>query len=141
MSENITIHRITGASADLLENVAEDVFDAEFDDQWLANYLGAAGHLMIIALCGGEVVGQVAAYVHNHPDQASDLYIDNLGVAASLQRHGIARRLVTEVIAWGKSLGCEQAWIVTEPDNDAALGLYEGLGASAEPIVMFSYKL
>ena len=141
MPEVITTCRLTRDTAGLLENIAEEVFDEEINAQRLAAYLESPGHLMVIAVCGKQVVGQVAAYVHSHPDQASDLYIDNLGVAPPFQRRGVARRLVDEVLAWGKTLECHQAWIVTDTENNAARALYESRGAVAEPIVMFSYKL
>ena len=141
MPEEITTHRLTRETAGLLENIAEEVFDGEINPQRLAAYLGSPECLMIVAVCGKQVVGQVAAYVHRHPDQASDVYIDNLGVAPPFQRRGVARRLVDEVLAWARTLDCRQAWIVTDPDNSAARALYEGRGAAAEPIVMFSYKL
>ena len=141
MPEVITTCRLTRDTAGLLENIAEEVFDEEINAQRLATYLESPGHLMIIAVCGKQVIGQVAAYVHRHPDQASDVYIDNLGVAPPFQRRGVARRLVDEVLAWGKTLECRQAWIVTDAENNAARALYESRGATAEPIVMFSYKL
>lgn len=141
MTETITTCRLTRGTAGLLENIAEEVFDGEIDAQRLASYLESPGHLMIIAVCGKQIIGQVAAYVHRRPDQASDLYIDNLGVAPPFQRRGVARRLVDEVLAWGKALDCHQAWIVTDAENKAARALYEGWGAAAEPVVMFSYEL
>ncbi len=64
----------------------------------------------------------------------------NLGVTPNFQRRGVARRLVDEVLTWGKALGCHQAWIVTDIDNIAARALYAGRGATAEPIVMFSWN-
>jgi aminoglycoside 6'-N-acetyltransferase I len=141
MPEVITTYRLTRDTAGLLENIAEGVFDKEINAQRLATYLESPGHLMIIAVCGKQVIGQVAAYVHSHLDEASDVYIDNLGVAPPFQGRGVARRLVDEVFAWGKTLKCHQAWIVTDIENNAARALYEGRGAPAEPIVMFSYKL
>jgi aminoglycoside 6'-N-acetyltransferase I len=141
MPKTITTCRLTRDTAGLLETVADEVFDSEIDAQRLATYLESPGHLMIVAVCGQQVIGQVAAYVHRHPDQTSDVYIDNLGVAPPFQRRGVARRLLDEVLAWGKTLGCRQAWIVTDTENTAARALYEGRGAAAEPVVMFSYKL
>ncbi|WP_327206691.1 GNAT family N-acetyltransferase [Rhizobium beringeri] len=141
MPEVITTCRLTRDTVGLLENTAEEVFDQEINAQRLATYLKSSGHLMIIAVCEKQVIGQIAAYVHSHPDRASDVYIDNLGVAPPFQRRGVARRLLDEVLAWGKTLDCDQAWIVTDTENNAARALYEGRGAAAEPIVMFSYKL
>ncbi|NEI37079.1 GNAT family N-acetyltransferase [Rhizobium leguminosarum] len=141
MPELITTCRLTRDTVGLLENIAEEVFDQEINAQRLATYLKSSGHLMIIAVCEKQVIGQIAAYVHSHPDRASDVYIDNLGVAPPFQRRGVARRLLDEVLAWGKTLDCDQAWIVTDTENNAARALYQGRGAAAEPIVMFSYKL
>ncbi|TCA35203.1 GNAT family N-acetyltransferase [Rhizobium leguminosarum bv. viciae] len=141
MPEVITTCRLTRDTVGLLENIAEEVFDQELNAQRLATYLKSSGHLMIIAVCEKQVIGQIAAFVHSHPDRASDVYIDNLGVAPPFQRRGVARRLLDEVLAWGKTLDCDQAWIVTDSGNNAARALYEGRGAAAEPIVMFSYKL
>ena len=135
----LTTYRVTQQNVSLLDHLAEDVFDATIDPRRLAAYLESDGHLLIVARLDEQVVGQVAAYVHHHVDQASDLYIDNIGVCPKFQRQGIARRLVDDMVAWGEELGCEQAWIVTETDNVAARKLYAGRGAKAEAIVMYSY--
>ncbi len=141
MPGSITTHRVTRATAGLLANIADEVFDEDIDPLRLAACLESPDHLMMVAVCAEQVVGQVAAYVHRHPDQAPDVYVDNLGVAPGFQRRGIAFGLINEVFAWAKALGCHQAWIVTDTDNNAARALYERRGATAEPIVMFSYEL
>jgi ribosomal protein S18 acetylase RimI-like enzyme len=133
--------RLTSGDLGLLDNIAADVFDGQIDRVRMAAYLDAPGHMLIVAVIEQQVVGQVAACLHQHVDQAPALYIDNLGVAPAFQRRGIARRLVDEMLDWGASSGCRQAWLVTEPDNVAARALYTARGARAEPIVMFSYEL
>ncbi len=48
------------------------------------------------------------------------------------------------MFALGKSLGCEEAWVGTEPDNVAARALYESRkepSESAETFVMYVYQL
>ena len=96
---------------------------------------------MVVALCDGEVVGQVAAVVHRPPDKVTELYVDEVGVTPALHRQGIARRMLEEMLALGKELGCGEAWVGTEPDNLPARGLYEARGAAAEPFVMYVFKL
>jgi ribosomal protein S18 acetylase RimI-like enzyme len=125
----------------LFERVAAGVFDEPIDTDRLSAYLAEPGHHMLVALHDGEVVAQLAAVVHRHPDKPTELYIDEVGVAPAFQRQGIARRMFDEMLAFGKALGCEEAWVGTEPDNDAARGLYESRGAEAEPFVMYVYKL
>lgn len=137
----VSIVRVGPGDAALFERIAEDVFDAPVRPERLAAYLASDGHLMLLAIEDGLVVGQCAAVVHRHPDQAAELYIDNLGVAEEWRRRGIGRRLVSEMFAIGRSLGCEEAWVGTEPDNLPARALYRSLGPEAVPMVMFEYDL
>ena len=118
------IVRLTPANTALLARVADEVFDDEIVPARVAAFLAESGHLMLLAVDDGLVVGQLAAIVHRHPDQATELYLDNLGVAPSHQRQGIARRLMEAMLDLGRSLGCEEAWVGTEVDNEPARGLY-----------------
>jgi ribosomal protein S18 acetylase RimI-like enzyme len=137
----IEIKRLTEHDAALLDRVAADVFDEPVDPTRLAAYVAAPGHLMIVALANGEVVAQVAAVIHGHPDKPTELYIDEVGVTPAMQRQGLARWMLDEMFALGKILGCEEAWVGTENDNRPARGLYETRGAIAEPFVMYVFKL
>jgi ribosomal protein S18 acetylase RimI-like enzyme len=131
--------------AALFDHVAEDVFDEPVDRARLAAYLAEPGHHMVVAIHGGVIVGQTAAVVHRHPDKPSELYIDEVGVAPEFRRRGIARRMLESMLDHGKSIGCEEAWVGTEPDNLPARGLYErrrrqgdeGAGA----FVMYVFRL
>jgi ribosomal protein S18 acetylase RimI-like enzyme len=137
----IEIKRITVTDAALFERVAEDAFDAPIDARRLAAYLAEPNHLMLLALTGGEIVGQCAAVIHRHPDKPTELYVDEVGVTPALWRRGIARKMLEAMFALGKSLGCEEAWVGTEPDNVPARGLYESRGVTAEPFLMYVFKL
>lgn len=140
MSE-ITILRLDEANAGLLDTVADDVFDDVVDPARLAAYIAQPGHLMTVALAGGRVIGQCQAVIHRHVDQPTELYIDNLGVAEAFRRRGVASRLVQAMFAWGRELGCEEAWVGTEPGNAEGRGFYEAGGAAPIPIVMYEYAL
>ena len=141
MPPDIEIREIKPGDAALFARVAADVFDAPIDPRRLAAYVAEPGHHMLVALRAGQVVAQVAAVVHRHPDKPTELYIDEVGVTPALQRQGIARRMVAEMFALGKALGCEEAWVGTEPDNAPARRLYESRGATAQPMVMYEYEL
>ena len=139
---DIETRRLTANDAAVLDRVAADVFDEPIDPQRLSAYLAEPGHLMIVAIAGQEVVGQVAAVIHKHPDKRTELYIDEVGVTPVLQRRGIARRLLDEMLALGKTLGCEEAWVGTEHDNAPARGLYQSRDvAEAEPFMLYLFKL
>ena len=141
----IELKLLTPDDAALLGYVAEDVFDASIDAVRLAAYLAQPGHHMIVAMHGEVVVGQTAAVVHRHPDKPTELYIDEVGVAEGYRRQGIARRMLELMLAHGKAIGCEEAWVGTEPDNLPARGLYEQRrqsgDAEAEQFVMYLYQL
>ena len=136
----VDIRRIGPGDAGLLNRVAEEVFDDEIDPARLAAYLADPGHLMVLALADGEVVGQARAMLHRHPDEPTELYIDNLGVTPDRRREGIAGRLLDELVAWGRENGCEEAWVGTEVDNEAARALYEARGSEAETFVLYFYE-
>ena len=137
----LEIKTLTAADRAILDRVAEEVFDEPIRPERLAAYLADPGHHMIVAIEGGQVVGQVAAVMHRHPDKAPELFIDEIGVTAALRHRGIGRRLLDEMLALGKALGCGQAWVGTEHDNGPARRLYESYGVPAEPFVMYTFKL
>jgi len=137
---NVDILRIGPGDAAVLERVAEDVFDEDIDPARVAAYLAEPSHLMVLAVSGGEVVGQARGIVHRHPDLPTELYIDNLGVTPARKREGIATRLLDALVAWGREEGCEEAWVGTEPDNEAARTLYQRRGSEAETFVMYFYE-
>jgi len=137
----VEIRRLTPADAFLLDRVADDVFDEPVDHARLAAYLAEPGHLMLVAIDDGTVIAQLAAVIHRHPDKPTELYIDEVGVTPAFQRKGIARKMLDAMISIGRDLGCEEAWVGTEPDNLAARGLYGSRGGTAEPFVMYVYKL
>ena len=129
----------------VLDNVANEVFDEPVDRGRLSGYLAEPSHHMFVALHDGVVVGQAAAVVHRHPDKPTELYIDEVGVADGYRRRGIAKRMLEAMFAHGKAIGCEEAWVGTEPDNLPARGLYEqrrkGNDVEAETFVLYLYKL
>jgi GNAT superfamily N-acetyltransferase len=102
--------------------VADDVFDAAIDRERLESYLAAPGHLMILAVEAGVVVAQCAAVVHRHPDKVTELYIDELGTAASHRRQGIARQLIDAMFDWGRELGCKESWLGTNSTTSRRMG-------------------
>lgn len=138
---NVEIRRLYLGDDALVKRIAEDVFDEPVRPDRLSAYLASPGHMMIVALADGIVVGQCAAVVHRHPDKVSELYIDEVGVSPAFQRQGIARKMLDAMFALGREQGCGEAWVGTEPDNVAARALYESRGAVAEPFVMYAYRL
>lgn len=122
-------------------DVAPEVFDEPVHSDRLEAYLAEPGHLMILAFDGGQVVGQCAAVIHRHPDKVTELYVDEVGTASTHLRQGIATRMVEAMFAWGRELGCREAWLGTELDNLEANGLYRKLGGKTEHMHYYEFVL
>ena len=126
----------------LFDRVAPDVFDHPVERRQLARYLAMPGHHLIVATVDGQIVGQIAAVVHYHPDgRPTELYVDEVGVTPAFQRQGIGRRLLDAMLSLGRNLGCREAWVGTEQDNDAARALYEPRSEPVESFVMYVLRL
>jgi ribosomal protein S18 acetylase RimI-like enzyme len=137
----LQIIRLTAANADLLRNIAEDVFDMDVVPERLRAYLAEPVNLMIIAVDGDLVIGQAAAVIHKHPDKPDELFIDEVGVSPDWRQRGIARRMMQAMFQLGRSLGCQASWLGTEVDNLPARRLYESFGDDGIEIVMFDFDL
>jgi ribosomal protein S18 acetylase RimI-like enzyme len=141
----IEIRRLGPGDAASFDRIADGVFDHAIDRDRLRTYLATPGHYFIAAIDDGRMIGQLAAMLHRHPDRRpTELYIDELAVDPAYQRRSLARRMLDEAFELGRELGCEEAWVGTEPDNLPARGLYETRTDLAEPVqsvVMYVYKL
>jgi aminoglycoside 6'-N-acetyltransferase I len=122
----VSVKRLSTGDDAIFSRIAPDVFDEPVDPARLAAYLGSDGHIMVLALEGDLVVGQCAGVIHRHPDKPTELYVDEVGTASTHRRQGIARAMLDELFGWGRELGCEEAWLGTELDNDPANALYRG---------------
>lgn len=121
-----SIKRLSTGDEPIFSRIAPDVFDEPVDEGRLRAYLRAPGHMMVVAVEGELVVGQCAGVIHLHPDKPTELYVDEVGTASTHRRQGVARAMLDELFRWGRELGCEEAWLGTELDNDPANALYRG---------------
>jgi aminoglycoside 6'-N-acetyltransferase I len=125
----------------VLDRVADGVFDHRIDPRWSAEFFADPRHHLIVAVDNGTVVGMITAVHYVHPDKAPQLWINEVGVAESHRRRGIGRRMLEAMLARGKALGCTEAWLGTEEDNLPARRLYESVESSAEPFMLYSFRL
>jgi len=137
----IDIVEINQDRSELLQHVAEDVFDEKIDLDRLRKYMEEDGHILLVAVHDNIVIGQVLAVIHLHPDKATELYIDDLGVSPKFKRQGIATSLLKTLFALGKRKGCEEVWVATEPDNIEATGFYNSLNLSVRDAKVFEGEL
>lgn len=138
-----TVQHVTPENAALLESVEDDVFDNPLNREFLREYLRAPSSALFVALVDGQVVGMATGITYGHPDKPRSLFINEVGVSARHHRRGIGTQLIASLLAWGRSKGCEEAWVATEIDNTAARQLYRSTGGIEEqqPAVVYVYSL
>lgn len=144
MSDHPLPVRLLGpADADVLARVAPDVFDHAVDARWTAEFFADPRHHLVVALDDGVVVGMASGVHYVHPDKPPELFVNEVGVAPSHRRRGLARRLLAALFERGRAVGCAEAWLGTEASNTAARRLYESAGGEAdpEPFVTFTFRL
>jgi aminoglycoside 6'-N-acetyltransferase I len=128
----------------VLANVSPDVFDDPIDPIRADEFLADPRHHLAVAIEDGWVVGFVTAVHYVHPDKLRpELWINEVSVAATHQRRGLGTRLLRSVFDIARSLGCVEAWVLTDRANTAAMRLYSTAGTTEEPTdhVMFTFRL
>lgn len=126
----------------LREQVAEGVFDHPVDPALADEFLNDPRHSLCVAIDDGVVVGMASGVRYVHPDKPSELWINEVGVAESHQRRGLAKAILAELLAHAKREGCHEAWVQTDLDNDAARALYRSAGGEETlGILMVTFPL
>lgn len=127
----------------LLDNIDQDVFDTSIDATWSAEFFADPRHHLAVAIKDNQIIGMASALHYVHPDKAPELWINEVGVAATYQGQGIAKRLLQVLFKFARTLGCSEAWVLTEASNIAAQKLYTSVGGKEEPErpVYFTFNL
>lgn len=90
----------------------------------------------LVAERGGEIVGVVMAGYEGHRG-----WINYLGVAPSLRRGGLGRRLMVEAEARLRAAGCPKINLQVRPDNKDVIAFYESIGFAVEGAVSLGKRL
>ncbi len=100
-------------------------------------------HHLLLGYVDDRPAGFVSAVEVFHPDKRPELFLNEIGVAEDARRRGVARALIEELKRLGRERGCVAIWVLTDEDNEAAMGLYGTTGGRADgaPQVMFEYDL
>ena len=107
--------------------------------RFLANEL----HYLLIAFVGDAPAGFVSGTRVFHPDNKPEMFLNELGVDEAYRQQGIGRALTRELARLAREAGCGEMWVLTSPDNTAAMNTYRSAGGAPddEQQVMFTYYL
>jgi aminoglycoside 6'-N-acetyltransferase I len=127
----------------ILKNVQEDVFDFAIRADTALEMLSDPRHHLVVAIDDGVVVGMASGVHYVHPDKPAELWINEVGVASSHRRRGIGRAVIEKLLTLAREVGCREAWVLTDRQNEPAMRLYATAGGEEAPNdqVMFTYRL
>lgn len=126
----------------VLAATAPDVLDRAVRPDLAAEFLRDPRHHIAVAIDDGTVVGFASGVHYVHPDKPAQLWVNEVGVAESHRRRGLAAAVLRALFDVGRRLGCTEAWVLTDRSNDPAMRLYASLGADPpEDAVMFTFDL
>lgn len=139
----IEIRALAAGDERILDHVAAGVFDHPVRTDLALEFLSDPRHQLVVAIDDGVVVGMASGVLYVHPDKPTELWINEVGVAASHRRAGIARAVVRKLLAIAREAGCREAWVLTDRDNEAAMRLYAATGGveASRDQVMFTFEL
>lgn len=141
---SIEIRLLLSTDADVLRNVAPGAFDDPIDMQATQEFLSDPRHHLAAAIDDGLVVGFISAVHYMHPDKRyPELWINEVQVAPTYRRRGLAKAMLDRILKKGRELGCTEAWVLTELNNTSAKRLYASLGGIEGPHdgVAFTFSL
>lgn len=141
MKIEVTVLRL--GDEHVLSEIADGVFDKPLDPVLVREFFTDARHHLAVAIDSGVVVGMASAVDYVNPDKPRELWVNEVGVAATHRGRGVAKRLLAALFARGRERGCQQAWVLTNRSNVAAMRLYDSVGGviDADDTTMFAFDL
>ena len=127
------IRLLAAADAGVLDNVAHGVFDNPINPRMAAEFLADPRHHLCVAIEDGVVIAMASAVHYTHPDfKRPELWINEVGTSPDHRRKGAAKAVLEALKALGRRLGCSEAWVLTDEDNEAARALYASVGGAEQ---------
>lgn len=141
MAEGISIRLLSASDAAALVAVADGVFDGAVDPAYAAEFLADPRHHMAAAFDGDRIVGMASAVHYVHPDKAPELWVNEIGVAPAYEGRGVGRGLMRTLFAHARTLGCVEAWVGTERENQPARRMYAAVGGAEKDMLCVAFDL
>jgi ribosomal protein S18 acetylase RimI-like enzyme len=127
---SIEIKILQRADEAILRNVAPNVFDNPIDTDLAREFLADPRHHIAVAIDDGVVVGFASAVHYIHPDKRPEMWINEVALAPTHRRRGLAKEMLKALFEVGRANHCTMAWVLTHQTNAAAMALYSSVGGT-----------
>jgi ribosomal protein S18 acetylase RimI-like enzyme len=141
---------------DDIQGLVKEINSASWDDanemttydvEALSDYLDHQGTVFLA--CHDTVhdrsalLGIASARLEVKPyDRERWLYIDEVDVCADQRQKGAGKAIIRKFIAIAEEAGCEEVWLGTESDNQAANALYRSLDPDdIAQVIGYTYEI
>lgn len=142
ITDKVDIRRLC---KDLNAAVWDDANDIKgYDERYVREFVENTDNVLLVAYVENKVAGVCLASKNYAPykNNKSWLLIDEVDVSPAFRRQGIGRAMMEELFKIGAGMGLNEAWLGTEPDNDAANHLYRSLNPiEIENSVGYTYRI
>jgi len=96
-------------------------------------YVADTRNVLMFAFDGSEALGFLrGTELLQLSSRRKQMFIYEIGVDEDFRRHGIGRALVMALLKDCRDRGFEEAFVFTDPSNEAAVALYRSAGAITE---------
>lgn len=145
MESSLLIHRLSySETIPVLEiNSLLDegtVWDADQGKKFLEN----PDNALFLALWEGMFAGFLTAHrLQRFDKRRAEILLYEIGVDENFRKRGIGKALIEKVKEWGKEVGADEVWVLTNKSNLAANALYQSSGGVTEnpDELMYVFKL
>ena len=144
MDDAVVVRRLSHSdvtAAKALFALFADVFETDHtdvSDAYAAGLLARDDLWAYAATLNDVVVGGLTA--HTLPmtrSESAEIFLYDLAVDASRQRHGIGRQLVTSLVADAAAAGIDVVFVPADNDDTHALDFYRAMGGRPADVTMF----
>lgn len=145
MDANITIKRIT-SDEDFSVLQINPLLDngTAWDEEQGRKFLENPDNVLFVAFWEGKAAGFLTAHrLQRFDKRKAEILLYEIGVNESFRRKGIGKALIEEVKNWGKEVGADEVWVLTNKSNIPANALYKSAGGAPEnpDDIMYVFKL
>jgi len=140
----LSIKRITNVDEVFIASINSLLLDEDqtWDHEQGAKFLANPDNALFVGFWDDTAAGFLSANrLQRFDKRKAEVLIYDVGVHEDFRRRGIGKALIEAVNSWGKEVGADQVWVLTNPSNIPAMALYESMGGEADPeaITMFTY--
>lgn len=145
MDNKITIKRLAKIDEiSLLE--LNSLFDkgTVWDNEQGKKFLENKDNAFFLAFWESRRVGFLTAHrLQRFDKRKAEILLYEIGVSEDFRQKGVGKSLIETVKNWGKEVGADEVWVLTNKSNTAANVLYQSQGGVTEnpDDVMYIFKI